>query len=71
MRKHLQALAAAGTTVVLSTHLLDMADKLCTRVVLMDHGRLIFDGAPTSARQAAALPGEASLEEAFLKLVAA
>jgi ABC-type multidrug transport system ATPase subunit len=48
-----------------------MADKLCTRVVLMDHGRLIFDGAPTSARQAAALPGEASLEEAFLKLVAA
>jgi ABC-2 type transport system ATP-binding protein len=71
MRKHLQELAAAGTTVVLSTHLLDMADKLCTRVVLMDHGRLIFDGAPHSARQAAALSDEASLEEAFLKLVAA
>ena len=71
MRRHLQELAAAGVTVVLSTHLLDMADKLCTRVVLMDHGRLIFDGTPTAARHAAQLGDEASLEDAFLKLVAA
>ena len=63
--------SAAGVTVVLSTHLLDMADKLCTRVVLMDHGRLIFDGTPTAARHAAQLGDEASLEDAFLKLVAA
>ncbi|HVY30231.1 MAG TPA: ABC transporter ATP-binding protein [Polyangiaceae bacterium] len=71
IRKHLQELAASGVTVVLSTHLLDMADKLCTRVLLMDHGRLIFDGAPSAARDAAALSPEASLEDAFLKLVAA
>jgi len=71
MRRHLQELAAAGVTVVLSTHLLDMADKLCTRVLLMDHGRLIFDGTPTAARHAAQLGDEASLEDAFLKLVAA
>jgi ABC-type multidrug transport system ATPase subunit len=48
-----------------------MADKLCSRVLLMDHGRLIFDGAPSAAREAAALGAEASLEDAFLKLVAA
>jgi len=71
MRKHLQELAAAGATVVLSTHLLDTADKLCTRVLLMDHGRLVFDGSPASARQSAALADEASLEDAFLKLVEA
>jgi ABC-2 type transport system ATP-binding protein len=71
IRKHLQKLAEGGVTVVLSTHLLEMADKLCTRVVLMHHGRLIFDGSPGSARDAAALPAEASLEDAFLKLVAA
>lgn len=69
IRKHLQELAASGVTIVLSTHLLDMADKLCTRVVLMDHGHLIFDGAPSAARDAAALSAEASLEDAFLKLV--
>jgi ABC-type multidrug transport system ATPase subunit len=64
-----QELASSGVTVVLSTHLLDMADKLCTRVLLMDHGRLIFDGEPGAARAAAELPVEASLEDAFLKLV--
>jgi len=71
IRKHLQQLAEGGVTVVLSTHLLEMADKLCTRVVLMDHGRLIFDGTPTAARHAAELSDDASLEDAFLKLVAA
>jgi ABC-2 type transport system ATP-binding protein len=70
MRRHLQQLAAGGVSVVLSTHLLDMADKLCTRVVLMDHGRLVFDGTPAAARHAAGLASEATLEDAFLKLVA-
>ena len=71
MRRHLKQLADSGVTVVLSTHLLDMADKLCTRVVLMDQGRLVFDGTPGAARNAAELGAEASLEDAFLKLVAA
>jgi ABC-2 type transport system ATP-binding protein len=71
IRKHLQNLASGGVTVVLSTHLLDMADKLCTRVVLMDHGRVIFDGTPLAAREAAALDEAATLEDAFLRLVAA
>ncbi|HYP90475.1 MAG TPA: ABC transporter ATP-binding protein [Polyangiaceae bacterium] len=71
IRQHLQNLAKTGVTVVLSTHLLDTADKLCTRVVLMDHGRLIFDGTPLAARYAAELGSDASLEDAFLKLVAA
>jgi ABC-2 type transport system ATP-binding protein len=71
IRRHLQQLAASGVTVVLSTHLLDMADKLCTRVVLMDHGRVIFDGRPAAARDAAGMPQEVSLEDAFLKLVEA
>ncbi len=71
IRQHLQELARSGVTVVLSTHLLDMADKLCSRVVLMDHGRVIFDGTPAAARDAASLAGDASLEDAFLRLVAA
>jgi ABC-2 type transport system ATP-binding protein len=69
IRRRLQELAESGVTVVLSTHLLDMADKLCTRVVLMNQGRLIFDGAPSAAREAANLDASASLEDAFLKLV--
>jgi ABC-2 type transport system ATP-binding protein len=71
IRQHLQQLAQGGVTVVLSTHLLDMADKLCSRVVLMDHGRVVFDGTPLAARDAAGLVPEATLEDAFLKLVRA
>lgn len=71
IRRHLQQLAQGGVTVVLSTHLLEMADKLCTRVLLMDSGRLIFDGSPGDARAAAELGADASLEDAFLRLVAA
>ena len=71
IRRHLRELSQSGVTVVLSTHLLEMADKLCTRVVLMDHGRVIFDGTPGSAREAATLGADASLEDAFLKLVTA
>jgi len=71
IRRHLRELSQSGVTVVLSTHLLEMADKLCTRVVLMDHGRVIFDGTPGSARDAATLGADASLEDAFLKLVTA
>jgi ABC-2 type transport system ATP-binding protein len=70
IRRQLQQLASTGVTIVLSTHLLDMADKLCTRVLLMSNGRLIFDGMPSAARAAAALAPEASLEDAFLTLVA-
>ena len=71
VRKWLQELARSGVTVVLSTHLLEMADKLCTRVLLMSCGKLIFDGEPSRARQAAGLPAEGTLEDAFLKLVSA
>ena len=71
IRQHLQELARSGVTVLLSTHLLDMADKLCSRVVLMNHGRLVFDGTPTAAREAARLSNDATLEDAFLRLVAA
>lgn len=71
IRQHLRELANGGVTVVLSTHLLEMADKLCSRVVLMDHGRVVFDGTPRAARDAAALEDGATLEDAFLRLVAA
>lgn len=35
-----------GTTVVLTTHYLDEADSAAERVLVIDHGRVIADGAP-------------------------
>jgi ABC-type multidrug transport system ATPase subunit len=41
IRELLVALNAAGTTVFLSSHLLFEVEQLCTRVGLVDHGRLV------------------------------
>jgi ABC-2 type transport system ATP-binding protein len=37
-----------GTTVILTTHDLQDVEKLCQRVLIIDHGRLLYDGALTS-----------------------
>ena len=39
-----------GTTVLLTTHDLADIETLCRRVIVIDHGRLLFDGALTALR---------------------
>jgi len=35
-----------GVTILLSTHYMEEAEKLCERLVVMDHGRILANGAP-------------------------
>jgi ABC-2 type transport system ATP-binding protein len=37
---------AAGRTIVLTTHYMDEAERLCDRVAIMDHGKIIALGTP-------------------------
>ncbi len=39
-----------GVTVILTTHDLGDVEKLCERVIMIDHGRLVFDGALADLR---------------------
>jgi lipooligosaccharide transport system ATP-binding protein len=39
-------LQRAGTTVLLTTHYMDEAERLCDSLVVMDHGRVVARGAP-------------------------
>ncbi len=39
-------LRAAGRTIILTTHYMDEAERLCDRVAVMDHGRVIALGTP-------------------------
>ncbi len=39
--------AERGTTVLLTTHDLDDIERLCQRVMIIDHGKLLFDGGLT------------------------
>ena len=42
----LRALQAQGNTIVLTTHYLDEAARLCDRLVIMDNGKILVEGAP-------------------------
>jgi len=42
----LKSLTAAGTTLVLTTHFMDEAERLCDRVGIMDRGQLIAEDSP-------------------------
>ena len=43
-------LAARGTTVLFATHLLEEADALATRIVVINHGQLVRDGTPAQVK---------------------
>ncbi len=40
------AFKAGGRTVLLTTHYMDEAERLCDRVAIVDHGRVIAEGSP-------------------------
>ena len=42
----LEDLRAQGTTLLLTTHYMDEAERLCDELVVMDHGRLLDQGSP-------------------------
>ena len=39
---------SAGVTIVLVTHFMDEAERLCDRVVVIDHGRVVATGTPAA-----------------------
>jgi ABC-2 type transport system ATP-binding protein len=60
-------LAREGTTILYCSHLLDIVERVCERVVVLDHGRIVADG---TAAELQARTGEATLEAAFTRLTA-
>lgn len=62
MREH----AAKGNIVIFSTHVLEVAEKLCDRVVIINHGQAIYQGSIEDLKQL--YPG-IDLENIFFKLI--
>ena len=66
VQERLLAAAAQGTTIFVSTHLLDMAERMCGRVGIIHRGALVASGTLDELRGAA--HAGSSLEEVFLKI---
>ena len=66
VQDRLRVAAGQGKTIFLSTHLLDMAQRLCSRVGIIHKGELAAMG-PLRDLQERVVPG-GSLEEVFLKV---
>jgi ABC-2 type transport system ATP-binding protein len=67
----LSRLAKKGVTLFFTSHVLDVVERLVDEVAIIDKGRLVAQGTLNEIRERRALGELASLEEVFLKLVAA
>lgn len=63
---NLQKLNANGTTIIYTSHHMDEAERMCDGIGIIDHGKLIVQGAP--AELLTANPECTNLEDVFLKL---
>jgi len=63
MRQH----ADAGKCVLFSTHMLEVAEKLCDKIALINKGRIVFAG---ELEELKAMHNQLSLEEIFMEVTA-
>ncbi|AEG94577.1 ATP-binding cassette domain-containing protein [Ramlibacter tataouinensis] len=62
MWERLQLLLQQGKSILLTTHFMDEAERLCSRLLVLDHGRKIAEGTP---RELIALHLEPDVVEAY------
>ncbi|HST87433.1 MAG TPA: ABC transporter ATP-binding protein [Ktedonobacterales bacterium] len=73
IRDILRDLTASGTTIFFSSHIMEVVERLCTRVGIINQGTLVAEGTLAELRQRAGASGAESqtLEDIFLQLVGA
>ncbi len=63
----LQNLAKQGASILLSTHILEIAERLSQRLIILDKGKIVATGTMQDLRNIARAP-QYNLEELFLRL---
>ena len=66
LKEWVRNLSQGGHTVLLSTHITEMASSLCDRIAVIDHGRLLSVGTVPELLSSTSSP---TLEDAFIRLV--
>lgn len=57
--------ASEGKSVIFSTHVLEVAEKLCDQIAIINHGKIMYQGTLEYLKETS---GDLSLEEIFLEL---
>jgi ABC-2 type transport system ATP-binding protein len=69
MRETIVARGRSGAAILLSSHLLNLVEEICTRVIIMDHGRIVADGTFAELASRADLASAGSnLEQIFMRV---
>ena len=69
MRQTIVERGRAGGAILLSSHLLHLVEEICTRVIIMDHGRIVADGTFAElASHAEMAAAGSSLEQIFMRI---
>jgi ABC-2 type transport system ATP-binding protein len=63
---YIKELNQSGTTIIYTSHYLEEAEKICTQVAIIDHGRIISEGKPNDLVGHPDKP--ANLENLFIEL---
>jgi ABC-2 type transport system ATP-binding protein len=65
VKELIRSFAAQGRTIFFCSHVLEVVERVCSRIVIIDQGRVVADG---TASAIASATGTASLEAAFVAL---
>jgi ABC-2 type transport system ATP-binding protein len=65
VKELIRGLAAQGRTIFFCSHVLEVVERICTRIVIINQGKVIADGTARDIAAAAAAP---TLEAAFVSL---
>ena len=69
MRQTIVARSRAGAAILLSSHLLHLVEEICSRVIIMDRGRIVADGTFAELASHAELAAAGSrLEQIFMRI---
>jgi ABC-2 type transport system ATP-binding protein len=66
MKQLLEEQVRAGATIFLTSHVLEVVERLCDRVAVIDRGRLVLEG-----RMSELAAGSRTLEDVFVQVVGA
>ncbi len=68
-KEEIRKLASKGVTVIISSHLLDMVEKLCTRIGIIHRGKIVAEGSVEEIKKMVSAGTRGTLEEVFLRIV--